>query len=317
MERGVLEMKALIIDLDEVLWTGKLLYDNVVLKEDSKELLRQVSKLKDVLLIACSKNDLPKATNKLCEFGLFEYFDSVHASWNPKSEMIKWIFEKYKLRKLECIFWDDEPVNRAEVKQIIGCHVDFDEDIFQVMKYFDTARLILMSETRARDKAENEFEGTYEEFLKDSNFLTQFAEAEEEDIPRILALTQRTNQLNATQERFDEDTIKRFLGSDNHLVCISFAEDKYCNYGLIGECILVFDEEKKGWIILDLCISCRVINKGIGSKMVDSIKCSTTGNLIGRLRETSKNPQMERLFKKNGFKEIKKEGDFRMFEWIR
>ena len=309
--------KALFIDCDEVLWTGKLLYDDVKLKRDTKELLRQVSKLDDVYLFACSKNDLKNVESKLNEFGLLDYFDRLFVSWNPKSEMIKEAIKEYNLDPLVCVLWDDEAINRAEVKQLVGCHVDFDDDIFMLMKYLDMSRLKAMNDVRTVELAKDKFNGTFDEFVEDSNMQLNFRSAIIEDIDRIYALTSRTNQLNATQERFDKRQIRSFMFSDDYVIYCGFANDKYCDYGLISEIILKRQDDGN-LVILDLCISCRVINRGIGTQMINHIKAQYNigTTFIGRLRETNKNQGMKALFEKCNFKEKERSNGIIYYELV-
>ncbi len=295
-------MRVLFLDLDEVCWKGKLLYDEVKLKKDVPELLRQISKIDGVSLFVCSKNNLKDAESKLKEFDILKYFDHLYISWESKSKVISEALKENNIHRKEAIFWDDEPVNRAEVKGIVGCHVDFEEDIYMIMKYFDSKRLCMMDDLRNRDTAQESFEGNLQEFIKQSNFKSKMMVAEEKHIPRIVALTQRTNQLNATQERYTEEDIKSFLESNEYRIYVADASDKYTDYGTIAEIILKKDDNE--WIILDLCVSCRVINHKIGTKLIGYVqsRIKKGEQLFGRLRPTEKNSQMKRLFAKSGLK---------------
>ncbi len=312
-------MRILFLDLDEVCWEGKLLYDDVKLKKDVSEFLRQISKIDGVSLFACSKNNLEDAESKLKEFGILKYFDHLYISWEPKSKVINEVLKENNVSPMEAIFWDDEPRNRAEVKDIVGCHVDFEEDIYMVMKYFDTKRLCMMDELRNRDTAKESFKGNLQEFIKQSNFQSYIRLASEENIPRILALTSRTNQLNATQEKYSEEEIKSFIKSKDYVVYVASASDKYTDYGAIAE--IIIKREKTWWIILDLCVSCRVINHKIGTKLIKYVQeiINRGDCLVGRLRHTDKNGQMKRLFEKVGLKFLKtdtiKEIDY--YKWTK
>lgn len=222
---------------------------------------------------------------------------------HEKDVLVKDIIKFTEVDPLETLFIDDAGINRDLVRSKVGCHVDFFEDLYEVFKYVNTDRLITMNQQRGKEKAEKLFKGTLKDFIKQSKLKVIIRLAEETDIPRILSLTQRTNHLNATQERYTKEDIEKFLKSDKHDIYVAFADDKYCQYGLIGECIL--EDGITDRTILDLCISCRVMNRSIGTKLITWIKLNAMidkVNLIGRLRHTDKNGQMKKLFEKVGLK---------------
>ena len=276
-------MKLIIFDCDDTLWGGDIFNNNdVKLKPETKEVLRQLAKA-NIKMAVCSHNRLEDVNKKLKELELDKYFPIVSASiTHEKDSMVKDIIKFAEVEPLETLFIDDAGINRDLVRSNVGCHVDFFEDLYMVFKYINTDRLITMVQQRGKDKAEKLFKGTLKDFIKQSNLKVDIRSAEEKDIPRILALTQRTNHLNATQERYTEKDILKFGRSYKYDIYVVFAEDKYCKYGLIGECIIKKDSGDR--IILDLCISCRVMNRGMGHRLIKFLKNNVYGNLIGRLR---------------------------------
>ena len=302
-------MKLVILDLDDTIWEGDIFNNNEVkLKPETKEVLRQLDKA-DITLTVCSHNRLEDVEKKLKELDLDRYFTHIEASLrDEKDVMVKRIIKKFNYDPLETLFIDDAGINRDLVRNNVGCHVDFFEDLYQVFKYINTDRLKTMVQQRGMEKAQKLFKGTLKDFIKQSKLQIQIRTAREEDLPRIVALTQRTNHLNATQERYTKEDIIRFGRSYSYEIYVVFAEDKYCQYGLIGEVII--QKEKDDRIILDLCISCRVMNRGIGSRLITWIKSEVINkgeNLIGRLRHTDKNDQMKRLFEKSGLKFLRED----------
>lgn len=318
-------MKLVIFDLDETLWEGDIFNNNSIKPKDNvEEVLRQLQKA-DIKLAVCSHNKIENVTHKLMELRWFNYFDIVEASITEEKDiMVKRILKKLDCDPLETLFIDDSGINRALVHTKTGCHIDYFEDLTLVFKYISTNRLKIMYQENKRRVAENLFEGTLKDFIKDSDMKLNIRVAHENDIPRIVALTQRTNHLNATQERFNDKQVTEMVLSDNYMVYVVDAKDNYGDYGTIAEIIIYKD--KGEYIILDLCVSCRVMNRGIGSellryftrnrKMLDvgMMKMHDT-TLIGRIKTTDKNKQMEKLFEKSDLKFFKEEKGIKIYRW--
>lgn len=316
----MIKIKLIIFDADDTLWKGNIYnnYDGVKLKDSTKETLRQLDK-KDIILAVCSRNELEPLVNKLKELGLYGYFKgNVCASLDiGKDEMVKAIIKQNDVDVLETLFIDDQPINRDLVHTNVGCHVDFMQDLYQIFKYIDTDRLKIMCQQRGREDAEKRYKGSLKDFIRNSGLEVDIRAAREKEIYRIKALTLRTNHLNATQQRFDREKIKEMMDSDYHEVMVTHAKDKYGDYGLIGECITEYRLDKKELTILDLCISCRVMKRGIGNQIMKELQDSLAEGwkLIGKIRKTDKNVGMQKLFKKTGMKEYREKGDIIYYKW--
>lgn len=307
-------MKLIIWDADNTLWEGEIVNGNVILKPETKEVLKQIDKL-GITQVICSKNDELPLLDKLKEFDIGKYFKGIKASWNPKSKMVKELLDAFMIDPLETLFIDDDKVNRKEVEMIIGCHTDFDEDLYNIFKYFDTERLVTMVQQRTRETAEKNWRGDFKDFLKSLNMVVTIKRAEPENVSRIANLANRTNELNASRMRYKEDDIKKFMDDDNYDVFVAFLKDVYGDYGLIGEVIL---QRMTGYIFIkDFCVSCRTMGRGIGSKMLNYIIKDTKERGIpkiqGYIRPSNDNWRMTDLYKKFGFELVESDieaGDY-------
>jgi len=295
-------MRLVIWDADETLWEGKITYGNVFLKYETKEIMKQLNKL-GIKQYVCSKNNLEDVKKQLDKFELTKYLDGIRVSWEPKNLMIREIIEEAKTTEKETLFIDDESINRAEISEIIGCHVDYDKDLYNIMKYFDTDRLLLMRQERKRDDAEKEFRGTFKEFLGNSGMVYEIRKGHIGILSRIINLANRTNELNASRTRYTEKQIKDILEHPSYLVNIITLKDNYGDYGIIGEAIIKREPTK--WIVQDLCISCRVMGRGMGTKlmlhiinMAKNFKVNTIESVINLSKE---NFRMPKLYEKLGF----------------
>jgi len=193
----------------------------------------------------------------------------------------------------------------------VGCHVDYDTDLYQMMKYFDTERLVLMNQQRNRLNAENNWSGSNKEFLKIIGNEIRISLGEEFEIPRLANLANRTNELNASRNRYSEAEIETFIKDENYRVFVSYLKDKFGDYGLIGEVIIEIKEDE--WFIKDVCVSCRTMGRGVASSMFETVikefKKNNVKKLTGVVVPNEDNFRMTRLFEKFGFKAIKEFGE--------
>lgn len=304
-------MKLIIWDLDNTLVEGVLVEGEVKIKDTSREALKQISKLK-IKNIICSKNDKGKLIEKLKEFDLMKYIDDVYASFEPKHYAVKDILEKYNLNPYEVLFVDDETINRKEVGYLTKVHTDFEEIPLMILKYFDTDRLILQLQQQKRIEEEHSFKGDFKDFVEQSKLKVEIRRANYHDFKRIVTLCNRTNDYNASRNRYTEPEVRTRLESISYRVYIAEASDRYGNYGKIGEAIIL---RLPGdiWFIEDLAISCRVWNRGIGKKLLNYIieqaRIAGIVKIRGIIRLNEDNKSMTTLYQKLGFESFKKSTD--------
>ena len=307
-------MKMIIWDLDETLWHGTVFYDDVKLKSETKEILKQIDKL-GIIQCVVSKNNPEDVAGKLSGFGIGKYFKTIMINWEPKHENIFHIIEAEKIDPKEVLFIDDDPVNRESVKQFVGCHVDYDTDLYEIMKYFDTERLVSMRQQRTRKTAETTWKGDFKEFLKTVNMEINIVEPDSTMIPRITNLANRTNELNATRNRYTEEKIKQYMEDENYLMLVAFMKDKFGDYGLIGE--IIIEKKETEWVIQDMCISCRTMGRGVGSELLKRVIELAKGNvtkIFGAIKKTKENFRMPKLYEKHGFVKYLSDGDVDCYE---
>ena len=80
-------------------------------------------------------------------------------------------------------------------------------------------------------------------------------------LPRIAQMHQKTNQFNLTTRRYDEADIKTMMESDNHMVVLGTASDKFGDHG-ISICATIAIEDEKAELTT-LLMSCRVIGREV------------------------------------------------------
>jgi len=296
-------MKAVIWDLDDTLWHGTIYHnDKVTLKDETKEVLKQLNKL-GIIQIVCTHNKEENAISTLSSLVDINVFEAVFASVNEEKDvMIARILEAYNLNPSEVLFIDDLPYNRMLVKEKLGVHVDYMEDLYEVMKYFDTDRLILMKEQRCRITAEEEWVGNKKEFLKKIRNEIRIFYPSEENVVRLSNLANRTNELNAVRNRYSESEIETFIKDDRYIVYAAELKDNFGDYGIVGEVII--ERMPDCAFIKDICVSCRTMGRGVGKELLKKVKKDLHEEGItvrGAVILNEDNFRMPNLFESAGF----------------
>ena len=128
--------KAIILDLDDTIWKGTLAEEGIdaikqnLLSNDAipfvtfMRFIEVTAKELGIYVAICSRNDnelVKSAIEKLTEseFPLKNQIDCVVANYNDKSQNIKAIAQQLSILTSACIFIDDNPIVRDEVKQNI------------------------------------------------------------------------------------------------------------------------------------------------------------------------------------------------------
>ena len=301
-------MKMIVWDCDETLWHGTIYHDeDVKLKPETKEVLKQIDKL-DVIQYVCSTNDLSKVKKKINDFGLSKYFKGVEASLtHEKDVLVKRILKKEKIAPEETLFIDDTGIKREIVRLNTWCNVDYDEDLYNIMKYFDTNRLVLMNQQRNRVGAERRWVGSKKDFMKHVQNEITIKEAEESELPRITNLANRTNELNAIRSRYTDEQMLDLFKSEDYKIWVAYLKDKFGDYGLIGE-IIVNISNPQEWFIRDWCVSCRTMGRGVGTELLRSVKeiagVSDVKRVVGCVIPNDDNYRMGPMYIKAGFRKL-------------
>lgn len=320
------KIKCVVWDLDNTIWDGVLIEnDNVQLKENVVYVIKELDR-RGILQSISSKNEYDMAKEKLEYFGLFDYFIYPQINWNSKSEAVAQIAKSINIGIDTLSFVDDQAFEREEVLFshpevlcIDATEVDKIPDMERMNPKFITndsknRRTMYHNDIR-RNKEEQMYTGTKEEFLSTLNMVFKIDKAKEEDLQRAEELTVRTHQLNSTGYIYSYDELKHFIDADEYEVFVAQLDDKFDTYGKIGLALI----EKKAdiWNLKLLLMSCRVMSKGVGNVFMNYLINEAQKNnkvLKAQFIPTDRNRIMYITYKFNGFKETAKEGDVVNFE---
>ena len=295
------EIKCIVWDLDNTVWNGILLEDkNVTLKEGIDEIIKVLDS-RGILHSISSKNDFETAAAKLKEFDLWEYFLYPEINWGNKSLSVKNIAGNLNIGIDSMMFIDDQQYERDEVRFSIPGIVTFDDADYKVLPAHPELNPRFVTEDSARRRKmyieniqrtndEEKYTGPKEEFLKSLKMELILARAEENDLKRLEELTIRTHQLNTTGRTYDYEELKVMLHSDKYLLLTAELNDKYGSYGKIG--LVLIERLSDEWRIKLFILSCRVMNRGIGTILLNEIinmASNVSVKLTAEFKHTGKN----------------------------
>ena len=324
------KIRLVVWDADNTLWDGTVFYkdkENVKIKPGTKEALKELDK-RGIKNTICSRNYYEDVESTLKKFQIEKYFENPQIGWGLKSDAIRKLANIYKISFDEMLFVDDDAFQRAEVSsQITGISAVGLDDPIDILSLEgvstenatdeDKKRVKLLKEQRNREQAEGEFKGDYKDFLKQCDMVMTIRPVEDTDWERVCQLLNRTNELNATSNRYELNELKESYEKNKDIVLVVELTDKFGDYGLIAESIIT--RQDYGWFIKDLTVSCRTMGRGIGSALVIAIlNCAKEQGIKkvrGMLVETESNWRIRPLYEKRGFDKVSVDGKKTFYEF--
>jgi FkbH-like protein len=319
-------IKCVVWDLDDTLWEGTLLEDGQVrLRQDVAEIIRALDQRGVVHSIA-SRNDEETARAQLRAFCLDEYFLCPQIGWGAKSASVAAIAQTLNIGLDSVCFVDDQPFELAEVgSELPGVLCLSALDSAGLLQLVDLApsngtqesssrRQMYQSEEQRR-RLEEQFVGAPEEFLASLHMVLTISRAGSEDLTRAEELTNRTSQLNATGHTFSVAELGEFRCSPHHLLLMGALADKFGSYGKIG--LALIECQPEIWRIKQFLVSCRVMNRGTGTVMLNHIlRRARTAKVrvLAEFVENGRNRVMYVTYKFAGFAEVEVKGHVHILE---
>lgn len=312
-ERQSALCKCIVWDLDNTLWEGTLVEDGpdrVRLKPRIPEILRALDE-RGILLSIASKNNNEDASTVLRRFGVEEYFLYPQITWSPKSEAVRRVAANLNIGLDSLRFIDDSPFERGEVES--NCPGVVVVDAAEYLHILDRAdcqspltadsrsRRLLYRDQQRRMEAQQEFHGEYITFLKKCALKLRVRAMCEENIQRAHELTQRTNQMNFSGNRYSRDQLMDILCRKDIDTYVLDCSDCFGSYGTVGFCLV----NRSEMVMNDLMFSCRVQGKRIEhafvSYLIRRYRQRSSIDFQADYRRTSKNAVSGKVFDDLGF----------------
>jgi FkbH-like protein len=318
------EIKCVVWDLDNTVWSGILLEgDDVAIAADVRDTIETLDS-RGILHSIASRNDPEAALTKLTEHGLADYFLYPQIGWTTKSSSIKAIAAELDIGLDTIAFVDDDPFELGEVAAELPTTmcIPAAEIAGMVDRVELTPRFVTTDSTKRRHmyKAEVRRRQVAEvmpanEFLISLGMVLSIARAERDDLERINELTVRTNQLNSTGHTYSFDELDRLRRDPDHVMLIAGLEDKFGSYGKVGFALV--EKGETAWLLKSILMSCRVMSRGVGSPMLNSVarRASQAGRpLRAEFIRTDRNRFMYLTFKLAGFREVERSDNVAVLE---
>ncbi|MFI5249262.1 MAG: HAD-IIIC family phosphatase [Gemmatimonadales bacterium] len=305
--------KAIVWDLDNTMWDGILVEDGAAalkLKPGIVEIIKQLDQ-RGILHSVASKNDAPEALKVLEQFGIREYFLFPDISWGPKSEAIKRIAQQLNIGLDTLLFVDDSDFELAQVgagcpevrtlnatayrsiPALPECQVPVTAEASERRKMYQTESV--------RQTVAGRFGDDYLAFLRDCHLEAHLRPLTPDNVQRVHELTQRTNQMNFSGNRYDRAVLERIIATPYLDTYVLECRDRFGDYGVVGFSIVDSREPR----ITDLAFSCRVQSKRVEHALLSYIlrryREPVVRDVYANYRKTSRNAPSGRVFDDVGF----------------
>ena len=332
--------KAIIFDCDNTLWKGILGEDGFEKIDMSRtsntgrifnsiQFIAAYLNKRGVIIGLCSKNNESDVSEVLMnhpDMILKDNFITIKKiNWSDKVSNLKEIASDLNIGLDSLVFVDDSKFEinliNEQLPDVITLQVpvnlyEYPDHLLKlVYKYFnfsgineDAQKTEIYKQQFFRESEKKKY-NTIEEFLASLKISVSISINNENLIPRIAQLTQKTNQFNLTTKRYTENQILTFMKSSCDQVFALSVKDKFGDSGLTGVCILCTNRNDKSNVIIDtFLMSCRIIGRNIEYAFFDRIVKWLNNNqflsISSEFIPTKKNEQVEHFYEGLGFKSL-------------
>jgi FkbH-like protein len=302
------KVKCLVWDLDNTLWDGILVEDGPAklrLKPGIVEILKKLDE-RGILHAIVSKNNRDEALGALKSFGIEEYFLCPQISWQPKSDGILAIARQLNIDVDTLLFVDDSEFELQQVKAVHSSVRVLNADRYLEIADMELCQVPLSAESRERRKmyqveiqrqdVAGSFSDDYIAFLRHCEVKLNIRPMIEENLQRVHELTQRTNQMNFSGNRYEKSILKEILSTPYLDTYVLEVDDRFGTYGVVGFCIV----DSRTPLMTDLMFSCRVQSKRVEhaflSHVVRKYIRETGKDFYANYRKTPRNAPSGQVF---------------------
>jgi FkbH-like protein len=314
-EEGKKKVKCVVWDLDHTLWDGVLVEDGpgkLRLKRDIANVIQTLDR-RGILQSIASKNNHDEAMEVLRQFRLDEFFLSPQISWAPKGEAVRTIARQLNIGIDSLLFVDDSEFELQQVKASCPEVLVLDAKHYASLPEMEECQVPVTAESaerrkmyqveHARQNVAETFKDDYIAFLRHSNIQLKIMALSDEHLERVHELTQRTNQMNFSGNRYERESLKNILRSSSLDAHVLACEDRFGSYGVVGLGIVDNREPR----LVDLMFSCRIQSKRVEHAFLGFLICKYTA-LTGKefhanYRKTPRNAPSGQVFADLGMQE--------------
>jgi FkbH-like protein len=309
-------VKCVIWDLDNTLWNGILAEDGpdkIALKPGIIDIIRSFDE-RGILQSVSSKNDYDNAMEALKQFQIDDYFLYPQVSWQPKSKGVGEIARHLNIGMDSILFVDDSQFERDQVTAVHPLLRTVDALHYRDLLQMNECQGAVTAESKVRRKlyqieearqdAVEGFGADYIAFLRDAKINVSIRPMMEDNLERVHELTQRTNQMNFSGNRYSREVLRSIAANPLLETYVLSCEDRFGSYGIIGFCIIDSREPR----MTDLMFSCRVQSKRVEHAFLSHILrkyiSGPKDSLFATYRETSRNAASIKVFADFGMEKM-------------
>ena len=329
--------KLLALDCDNTIWGGiagedglkglKLSNDGIGLaysdfQKSVKKLINQ-----GILVSLVSKN------NEIDVWNIFKRHKGMVLSKNDVvSSKINWKDKYLNIKKISkeldigldsIIFWDDNPLERDQMKRFLPDVLTIDipkeiyiwpkliDNLFQFSKFEYTEedkKKLIQYKSRAKFVKDISVAYDKKDYLKEICLKAKKLDINDSNLPRAEQLCIKTNQFNLRTKRYNMSEIQALKKNKDNYIFLSKLKDNYGDHGIVGFTIL--NKINCDVIFIDhFSMSCRILGRNFDSWILNEILKISKKNkykyIVSGIIENKKNIVAKDFFKKNNFKELK------------
>jgi FkbH-like protein len=309
-------VKCIVWDLDNTLWDGTLVEDGsdkIALKAGVVEIIKELDQ-RGILHSVASKNNFEEAMAVLRRWNLEEYFLHPEISWDPKGGAIKRISAKLNIGVDTLMLIDDSEFELAQVQAACPgvqtlradqCHRLPDLEACQGPVTQESASRRGMYQLESvRASAAESFAGDYLGFLRECQIEMQIEPLSEANMERVYELTQRTNQMNFSGNRYERTFLEQIVLSQNLDTYVISCRDRFGSYGVIGFSVV----DTSGPRMIDLMFSCRIQAKRVEhaflAYLLSHYAAKNETDFWANYRKAPRNEPSGRVFQDMGFEPV-------------
>jgi FkbH-like protein len=334
--------RCLILDLDNTLWGGVIgddglhgiqLAEGDATGEAYRALQRFALDLRGrgIVLAVCSKNEDETARlpfRKHPEMLLRENHIAVfQANWKDKPANIRAISEELSLGLESMVFLDDNPAERAHVRQLlpeVGVpELPADPALYArtlaaagyfeaiVLSREDVGRAHFYQDNASRVELQRQ-SGDLDAYLRSLNMKITFQPFDEAGRARITQLINKSNQYNLTTRRYTEAEVLRMEKDSACFTLQVRLSDVFGDNGMISV-VICREDRPAEWEIDTWLMSCRVLGRRVEQMVLKRIAEEARKRGIRKLKgtyiRTNRNKLVEDHYPKLGFVQVGDDGN--------
>src|SRR3989339_568970 len=281
--------KALIVDLDNTLWSGVAADEGIKISKDGiyssfwifQEKLKKL-KEKGIVLAICSKNNLNTITNVFRNNTMplsLNDFVAIKCNWADKVANIKEIASELNLGLDAFAFIDD---NRTEIEWVksqlpeVESHLlperftefpDYLDNIDSLNKFNitneDLVKTNLYQQATERENHRKKY-SDYKKYLRSLKLSYKIKVNDLDNMKRASQLTQKTNQFNLTLKKYTELELIDLINNGGFVYSLEL-DDIYGKYGIVAAAVVIKNSLEA------FVVSCRAFNKNVEDKLFEDI----------------------------------------------